>query len=118
MMHGSRPLTDGDRTMPKPFQNALLSEEQFRDFAEAASDWYWETGPDHRFITHLVSEQQLNAIGVLTTSRIGAVRSDFARDLEEEPEKWRQHIADLDAHKSFRDFRYRAASRDGSEIYI
>ena len=46
------------------------------------------------------------------------MRWDFARDLEEEPEKWRQHIADLDAHKPFRDFRYRAASRDGSEIYI
>jgi signal transduction histidine kinase len=27
-------------------------------------------------------------------------------------------MADLDAHKPFRDFRYRAASRDGSEIYI
>src|SRR5205823_4354840 len=34
------------------------------------------------------------------------------------PETWRQHIADLDAHKPFRDFRYRAASRDGSDIYI
>jgi signal transduction histidine kinase len=46
------------------------------------------------------------------------VRWDFARDLEEEPEKWRRHIADLNAHKPFRDFRYRAASRDGSEVYI
>jgi PAS domain S-box-containing protein len=94
------------------------SEQRFRDFTESASDWYWETGPDHRFITHLVSEQQLNTIGVLPTSRIGMVRWDFAHDLEEEPEKWRRHIADLDAHRPFRDFRYRAASRDGSEIYI
>src|SRR6201985_1627043 len=62
------------------------SEQRFRDFTEAASDWYWETGPDHRFISHLVSEQQLNTIGVLRTSRIGRVRWDFARDLEEEPE--------------------------------
>ena len=46
------------------------------------------------------------------------MRWHFARDLEEEPEKWRQHIADLNAHKPFRDFRYRAASRDGSEVYI
>jgi PAS domain S-box-containing protein len=94
------------------------SEQRFRDFTESASDWYWETGPDHRFTTHLVSDQQLKTIGVLPDSRIGTVRWDFARDLEEEPEKWRQHIADLDAHKPFRDFRYRAASRDGSEIYI
>lgn len=94
------------------------SERRFRDYTESASDWYWETGPDHRFITHIVSEEKLNTIGAMPTSRIGTVRWDFARDLEEEPEKWRRHIADLNAHKPFRDFRYRAASRDGSEVYI
>src|SRR5712691_12627053 len=25
------------------------SEHRFREFAEIASDWFWETGPDHRF---------------------------------------------------------------------
>ena len=94
------------------------SEQRFRDYTESASDWYWETGPDHRFIAHLVSEQLLDKIGVLPDSRIGMLRWDFARDLEEEPEKWRLHLADLDAHKPFRDFRYKAASRDGSEVYI
>jgi PAS domain S-box-containing protein len=94
------------------------SEQRFRDFTDSASDWYWETGPDHRFVTHFVSEPQLNAIGVVTTSRIGMARWDFASDLEEEPEKWRLHMADLDAHKPFRDFTYRAASRNGSEVYI
>jgi PAS domain S-box-containing protein len=94
------------------------SEQRFRDFTDSASDWYWETGPDHRFVTHFVSEPQLNAIGVVTNSRIGMARWDFASDLEEEPEKWRLHMADLDAHKPFRDFTYRAASRNGSEVYI
>jgi signal transduction histidine kinase len=65
-----------------------------------------------------VSEQLLDKIGVLPTSRIGMLRWDFARDLEEEPEKWRIHMATLDAHEPFRDFRYKAASRDGSEVYI
>jgi PAS domain S-box-containing protein len=110
---------DSDIEDQKRAEDALReSEQRFRDFTESASDWYWETGPDHRFIAHLVSEQLLNKIGALPTSRIGTVRWDFARDLEEEPEKWRLHIADLDAHKPFRDFTYRAASRDGSEIYI
>jgi signal transduction histidine kinase len=94
------------------------SEQRFRDFTESASDWYWETGPDHRFITHLVPEQKLNTIGAMPTSRIGTMRWDFAHDLEEEPEKWGLHMATLDAHKPFRDFTYRAASRDGSEVYI
>ena len=25
------------------------SEQRFRDYAETASDWFWESGPDHRF---------------------------------------------------------------------
>jgi PAS domain S-box-containing protein len=110
---------DSDIEEQKRAEDALReSEKRFRDYTESASDWYWETGPDHRFIIHLVSEQQLNTIGAVPTSRIGTLRWDFARDLEEEPEKWRLHMATLDAHKPFRDFRYRAASRDSSEVYI
>ena len=108
-----------DVTAAKRAEDALReSEQRFRDFTESASDWYWETGPDHRFITHLVSDQQLETIGIMPDRRIGMARWDYALDLEEEPEKWRLHIADLDAHRPFRDFRYRAASRDGSEIHI
>jgi PAS domain S-box-containing protein len=111
--------TDTDIEDQKRAEDALReSEQRFRDFTEAASDWYWETGPDHRFIAHIVSEELLDKIGVLPTSRIGMLRSDFARDLEEEPEKWRFHMATLDAHQPFRDFRYKAASRDGSGVYI
>jgi signal transduction histidine kinase len=54
----------------------------------------------------------------MPTSRIGMLRRDFALDFEEEPEKWRLHMATLDAHTPFRDFKYRAASWDGSEVHV
>jgi PAS domain S-box-containing protein len=105
--------TDTDIEDQKRAEDALReSEQRFRDFTESASDWYWETGPDHRFITE--SEQ----LGTIPTRRIGTLAWDYARDMEEEPEKWRLHLANLDAHKPFRDFSYRAASRDGSEVYL
>src|SRR5205807_3074183 len=87
------------------------SEQRFRDYAETASDWLWETGPDHSFTR--VSEE-LTTLGIDPASRIGGTRWDFATDVEEEPEKWRLHIATLEAHQPFRGFVYRAAGADGS----
>jgi PAS domain S-box-containing protein len=102
-----------DVTAAKRAEDALReSEQRFRDFTESASDWYWETGPDHRFIT------EIEQVATMPVRRIGTLAWDNARDMEEEPEKWRLHLAHLDTHKPFRDFRYRAASRDGSEVHL
>ncbi len=88
------------------------SEQRFRDYAETASDWLWETGPDHTFVR--TSEQ----VGAVAELRLGMARWDFATDIEEEPEKWRLHIAALEARQLFRDFRYRTTRGDGSALYI
>ncbi len=91
------------------------SEQRFRDYAEAAKAWLWETGPDHAFTQ--VSEE-ITTLGIDPAALIGARRWDIATDVEGEPEKWRLHVATLEAHQPFRGFVYRTASADGSGVYI
>ena len=89
------------------------SEGKFRDYAETASDWFWEIGPDYKFT--LLTE---NAFGLDPADRIGTACWDHALDLETEPEKWRLIQATLDSRKPFRDFVYCSARGDGSPMYV
>jgi PAS domain S-box-containing protein len=105
-----------DMTERKRAEEALRdSEQRFRDYAETASDWLWETGPDHR-ITRI--SEHLNAVGIAPSRIPGVARWDIATDVESEPEKWRRHQAMLDAHQPFRDFVYRTANATGSPVYV
>jgi PAS domain S-box-containing protein len=89
------------------------SEAKFRDYAETASDWFWEIGPDYKFT--LLTE---NAFGSRPADRIGTAYWDHALDLETEPEKWRLFWATFDARKPFRDFVYRGFGGNGSPMYV
>src|SRR6202000_178676 len=91
------------------------SEQRFRDYAETASDWLWETGPDHRIAR--VSEH-INVMGSTTSSLPGVARWEVASDLETEPEKWQRHREALDAHWPFRDFVYGVSNQRGSHAYV
>ena len=91
------------------------SEQRFRDYAETVSDWLWETGPDHRLIR---ASEPLATIGASPALQVCAARWDYATDLEEEPEKWRRHIATLEAHEPFHNFKYRTTRGDGSVLHI
>jgi len=91
------------------------SEQRFRDYAETASDWFWETGPDHR-VTRV--SDHLNAVGIVPSRLTGVPRWDIATDVEQEPEKWRLHRAMHEAHLPFRDFVYSTVSESGSPVYV
>jgi PAS domain S-box-containing protein len=91
------------------------SEQRFRDYAETASDWFWETGPDHR-VTRV--SDPLNAVGIAPSGLTGVFRWDIATDVESEPEKWQLHRAMLDARRPFRDFVYSTVSESGSPVYV
>jgi PAS domain S-box-containing protein len=90
------------------------SEQRFRDYAETASDWFWEAGPDHR-VTRI--SEHVSDIGLVPLSLAGLARWDIATDMESEPEKWRMHRAMIDAHQPFRDFVY-TVHGTGSAVYV
>jgi len=81
-------------------RDLVRSEGRFRDFAEAASDWLWEMGPDLRFT--FLSPRLAELLGL--PSAPGPVA--------EPPEPWRSHLTDLRAHRPFRDFVYRMEPPD------
>jgi PAS domain S-box-containing protein len=89
------------------------SEGKFRDYAETASDWFWEVGQDYKFT--LLTE---NAFGLHAADRIGTAFWEHALDLESESDKWRLIWAALDARKPFRDLVYRVLGGNGSPMYV
>jgi PAS domain S-box-containing protein len=89
------------------------SEAKFRDYAETASDWFWEIGPDCKFT--LLTE---NAFRSNSADRIGTLCWDHALDLETEPEKWRLLWTTLDSRKPFRDFVYCTVDGSRSPMYV
>jgi len=91
------------------------SEQRFRDYAETASDWLWETGPDHR-VTHL--SEHASAAGIPAPVATGELRWEVASDFESEPEKWLQHRQTLELRLPFRDLVYRTENRPGFPVYI
>jgi PAS domain-containing protein len=103
-----------DVTERKRAEEALReSEQRFRDYAQAASDWYWETDPDHKF-NRVTDYERLLARGFAPVSRIGLTRWEYATDVKSEPEKWELHRSMLEARQPFRDFVYRAKRSNGS----
>jgi PAS domain S-box-containing protein len=96
-------LRDGDVATAEASRRLQESEQRFRDFADTASDWYWETDANHRF--SYVSERILT-FGVDPAQILGKSRLEIASDLTTEPAKWRELFARLDRREPFTDFVY------------
>ena len=79
------------------------SECRFRDFAEVAADWFWETDADNRFT--YFSDRLSAVLGVPVTDLIGKTRHDLiAGDLTSPAIE--RHFEDIAARNAFANFVY------------
>ena len=95
-----------------------ISEERFRDFAMSASDWFWEMDADLRF--SYFSDRAFEIMKADRRGVIGKTRKELATtaQFDADPEKWRAHFDDLEAHRPFRGFRYTFLGDDGVERHL
>lgn len=91
------------------------SEQRLRDFAESASDWFWEMGPDLRFT--YMSAQVERIIGVPVDFHLGRTREELAA-VEDDPAAWERHRKLLDERKPFRNFAYWRQTEDGRKLHV
>jgi len=88
----------------KRTQKALkASEQRFREFAEVASDWFWEMDANFRYT--YFSERAWTLTGHSPAAVIGKTRPEFALENTVD-EKWQKHLDDLNNHRRFRNFVY------------
>jgi PAS domain S-box-containing protein len=87
------------------------SEARFRDFGEAACDWFWET--DDKLTLTYVSPTFQEITGRSPEMVLGKARWEVLGIDTEADELWHDHRADMEAHRPFRDFRYSYVDGEG-----
>ena len=91
------------------------SERSMRDFAQMASDWFWEQDLELRFQS---ITGRAPMIGPGNKRRYeGKTRWELVNP-DPADGRWVQHRADLEARRPFRDFRYDNIGDDGKRHYL
>lgn len=117
-----RQLKDGytagvfiDITDVKTRELALAAREQrLADYAEAGSEWLWQTDADDRF-TYL-SQGLFPATGLSPEKLVGQRRQDVILNMSTQGAA--DYLAALEEQRSYRDFRYAAKPPDGKTRHI
>ncbi|MEL3890586.1 EAL domain-containing protein [Ferrovibrio sp. MS7] len=96
-----------EATQPEAVHHAALqvAEHKIRDFAELASDWFWETDSEHRF--SWISESASIITNEFRPRLLGRRRWEVGVVSSEEEEAfWQEHRRQLERREPFRGFRY------------
>ena len=101
----------------------LESEKRFRDFAEVASEWWWETDAEGRFT--YISDYYEKTLGLDPSALIGRTRREF---LEANPAHltdddftladWAPNLEAMEARQPFTDFIHPRRHPNGTTRYV
>ena len=91
------------------------SEERFKDFAESATDWFWEMDEELRF--SYLSEKFSAVTGLRQSSLLGKTREETGNP-GIDSEVWKRHLQTLASRQPFRDFLLRRTKPDGTPVWI
>ena len=86
------------------------SEQRFRDFADVASDWFWEMDSQLRVV--YLSDRWSNVTGLDPTRLLGKTRREIISNPDTPDVE--AHLRQLEAREPFRDFRYQHVDAGGN----
>lgn len=94
------------------------SEQRFRDFAEAASQWFWETDAQNRYTA--VDGIGPEVTGIDLSRILGRTRWELAtpQDVARDPAGWAANRDDVENHRLFRNFVFAVTGDDGRVTYV
>ena len=94
------------------------SQQLFRQFAEMSSDWFWLTDREHRFVQFPGDLAGASFHSELMAMAAGRSFIDYLTDEErKDTHKWAHYLAELEAHKPIRNFRF-ATYFDNKEHWV
>ena len=109
------PLEDLEPIQGRVDQILHEGQQRLKDFADASSDWFWEMDENCRF--SYFSSRFTVVTGVPSEALLGKTREETGIPDVDQAE-WGQHLADLAAHRSFRNFQHPRLRPDGQVVHL
>jgi PAS domain S-box-containing protein len=93
------------------------SSERYREYSEAAADWFWQSDAEQRFTFFSPSFDA--AMNIPSDHLMGKRSWDIVSErMEIDSDQWQAHIADLTAQRPFRDFKFWLEDSTGRARWI